>query len=73
MLGGQAGFRVGVGSESLETLMRCRRRDPCAPRRLSPAAAFVPTKQKYDPDGLFTGPHLVGSEFWSADGFTPLG
>lgn len=26
-------------------------------------------KKKYDPDGLFTGHHQVGSEFWSADGF----
>lgn len=30
-------------------------------------------KQKYDPDGLFTGHHQVGSELWSADGFTRLG
>ncbi len=29
-------------------------------------------KQKYDPDGLFTGHHQVGSEFWSKDGFTKL-
>ncbi len=27
-------------------------------------------KQKYDPDGLFTGHHQVGSEAWSYDGFT---
>lgn len=29
-------------------------------------------KQKYDPDGLFFGHHQVGSEIWSADGFTRL-
>ena len=27
-------------------------------------------KQKYDPEGLFFLPHGVGSEDWSADGFT---
>jgi FAD/FMN-containing dehydrogenase len=27
-------------------------------------------KQRYDPDGLFTVRHGVGSEAWSADGFT---
>lgn len=27
-------------------------------------------KQAYDPEGLFTGHHQVGSEAWSADGFT---
>ncbi|MEO6579840.1 MAG: FAD-binding oxidoreductase [Sphingomicrobium sp.] len=27
-------------------------------------------KQKYDPEGLFFGHHMVGSEHWSADGFT---
>jgi len=27
-------------------------------------------KQKYDPDGLFFVHHGVGSERWSADGFT---
>ncbi len=27
-------------------------------------------KQRYDPDGLFTVHHGVGSESWSADGFT---
>jgi FAD/FMN-containing dehydrogenase len=27
-------------------------------------------KAKYDPDGLFTVHHGVGSEDWSADGFT---
>jgi FAD/FMN-containing dehydrogenase len=27
-------------------------------------------KQRYDPDGLFTVHHGVGSEAWSADGFT---
>jgi FAD/FMN-containing dehydrogenase len=29
-------------------------------------------KMKYDPDGLFFVHHGVGSEDWSADGFTPL-
>jgi FAD/FMN-containing dehydrogenase len=29
-------------------------------------------KQRYDPDGLFTVHHGVGSEAWSADGFTQL-
>jgi FAD/FMN-containing dehydrogenase len=29
-------------------------------------------KQKYDPDGLFFAHHGVGSEAWSADGFTRL-
>ena len=30
-------------------------------------------KRKYDPDGLFFVHHGVGSEAWSADGFTRLG
>jgi len=30
-------------------------------------------KAKYDPDGLFFGHNGVGSEDWSADGFTPTG
>jgi FAD/FMN-containing dehydrogenase len=30
-------------------------------------------KRKYDPNGLFTIHHGVGSEHWSADGFTQLG
>ena len=29
-------------------------------------------KQRYDPDGLFFAHHGVGSERWSADGFTPI-
>jgi FAD/FMN-containing dehydrogenase len=29
-------------------------------------------KNRYDPDGLFTVHHGVGSEEWSADGFTRL-
>ncbi len=29
-------------------------------------------KQHYDPSGLFTVHHGVGSESWSADGFTPI-
>jgi len=31
---------------------------------------LLQTKRKYDPEGLFTGHHQVGSEFWSGDGFT---
>jgi hypothetical protein len=30
-------------------------------------------KKRYDPDGLFTVHHGVGSESWSADGFTRTG
>lgn len=33
---------------------------------------LLATKRKYDPEGLFTGHHQVGSEFWSGDGFTRL-
>lgn len=29
-------------------------------------------KKRYDPDGLFTGHHQVGSEVWSKDGFVRL-
>jgi hypothetical protein len=29
-------------------------------------------EKKYDPDGLFFVDHGVGSERWSADGFTKL-
>ncbi len=29
-------------------------------------------KKKFDPDGLFFARHGVGSEGWSADGFTPM-
>ncbi len=32
---------------------------------------LLKVKQRYDPDGLFTVHHGVGSEAWSADGFTP--
>ena len=31
---------------------------------------LLATKRKYDPLGLFTGHHQVGSEFWNVDGFT---
>jgi FAD/FMN-containing dehydrogenase len=31
---------------------------------------LLKVKQRYDPDGLFTVRHGVGSEQWSADGFT---
>ncbi len=33
---------------------------------------LLAAKRKYDPAGLFTGHHQVGSESWSADGFTRL-
>jgi hypothetical protein len=33
-------------------------------------AKLLATKKKYDPDGLFFVHHGVGSEEWSADGFT---
>lgn len=36
-------------------------------------ARLLATKRKYDPTFLFTGHHQVGSEFWSADGFTRRG
>lgn len=35
-------------------------------------ARLAAVKRKYDPDGLFFVHHGVGSEAWSADGFTPL-
>ncbi len=35
-------------------------------------ARLLAVKQKYDPDGLFFVHHGVGSEEWSADGFTRL-
>jgi FAD/FMN-containing dehydrogenase len=34
---------------------------------------LLKAKQRYDPDGLFTVRHGVGSEQWSADGFTRKG
>jgi hypothetical protein len=33
---------------------------------------LVSVKKKYDPDGLFFVHHGVGSDEWSADGFTRL-
>ena len=33
-------------------------------------ARLLAIKRKYDPDGLFFLHHGVGSEDWSADGFT---
>ena len=36
-------------------------------------ARLLRVKQRYDPDGLFTVHHGVGSEAWSADGFTRVG
>jgi FAD/FMN-containing dehydrogenase len=33
---------------------------------------LLAVKQRYDPDGLFFVHHGVGSEDWSADGFTRL-
>jgi Berberine and berberine like len=35
-------------------------------------ARLLTVKDKYDPDGLFVVHHGVGSERWSADGFTRL-
>jgi FAD/FMN-containing dehydrogenase len=35
-------------------------------------ARLIAVKDKYDPDGLFFAHHGVGSERWSADGFTKL-
>ena len=35
-------------------------------------ARLASVKQRYDPQGLFVAHHGVGSESWSADGFTPL-
>ena len=34
--------------------------------------ARLEVKNRYDPDGLFFVHHGVGSERWSADGFTRL-
>ena len=36
-------------------------------------ARLLAVKERYDPDGLFTVHHGVGSEQWSADGFTRTG
>ena len=36
-------------------------------------ARLVAAKKRYDPDGLFTVHHGVGSKRWSADGFTRVG
>jgi hypothetical protein len=33
---------------------------------------LLEVKRQYDPDGLFTTHHGVGSEQWSLDGFTPV-
>ena len=33
---------------------------------------LLAVKRRYDPDGLFTTHHGVGSEEWSADGFNHL-
>jgi FAD/FMN-containing dehydrogenase len=35
-------------------------------------ARLLAVKDRYDPDGLFVVHHGVGSERWSADGFTRL-
>ncbi|HTG18895.1 MAG TPA: BBE domain-containing protein [Reyranella sp.] len=35
-------------------------------------ARLLAVKTKYDPSGLFFVHHGVGSEAWSADGFTKL-
>ncbi|HEX3138840.1 MAG TPA: BBE domain-containing protein, partial [Rhizobacter sp.] len=36
-------------------------------------ARLAAVKAKYDPEGLFFAHHGVGSEAWSADGFTRTG
>ncbi|MET0210770.1 MAG: FAD-dependent oxidoreductase [Burkholderiaceae bacterium] len=36
-------------------------------------ARLAAAKARYDPDGLFFVHHGIGSERWSADGFTPVG
>ena len=36
-------------------------------------ARLLAIKNRHDPAGLFTGHHQVGSEYWSADGFTRIG
>ena len=36
-------------------------------------ARLLAVKDAYDPAGLFVGHHGVGSERWSADGFTRVG
>ena len=35
-------------------------------------ARLLAVKSRYDPGGLFFVHHGVGSETWSADGFTPV-
>ena len=35
-------------------------------------AQLLAVKDRYDPDGLFIVHHGVGSERWSADGFTRM-
>jgi hypothetical protein len=36
-------------------------------------ARLMEVKRRYDPEGLFTVHHGVGSDGWSADGFTRNG
>lgn len=38
-----------------------------------PYTRLLAAKRRYDPEGLFFVHHGVGSENWSADGFTRLG
>ena len=42
------------------------------PGRILSIAMTFQGLEKYDPDGLFFVHHGVGSERWSADGFTPV-
>ena len=37
------------------------------------AARLQAVKARYDPEGLFTVHHGIGSDAWSADGFTRRG
>ena len=42
------------------------------PAHVSDYARLARIKRQYDPDGLFVVHHGVGSDDWSADGFTRL-
>ena len=55
----------------------CRRATSSSPTGSAPSGARTiarlrRSRRKYDPDGLFFVHHGVGSEDWSADGFTRL-
>ena len=65
---GDLSFR-GVG---LIERPRSRPKDPHLQEVSHPVLRLQGIKRKYDPDGLFFVHHGVGSEEWSADGFTRL-